>query len=154
VFNFSNCVNVHILDFTFILSRTFRNVKSRFQFNVRETLVCLSVNEEIRFQHGFMGLMCLLILYVSFFSQSGINLSNETKFLPSRELQRKFVYLNLAALKRRSFTHVILRVKPTKRMVSVKQLHIDMAHYLLPIEQCGLCTLMPLFSLQNKIETW
>jgi hypothetical protein len=52
------------------------------------------------------------------FSYTGINLSTETKFLPSRQFQRKFVYLNLAALKRKSFTHVILRVKPTREMVS------------------------------------
>ncbi|XP_069692336.1 GPI inositol-deacylase [Periplaneta americana] len=48
---------------------------------------------------------------------SGINLSNETQFIPSRQFQRKFIYLNLAALKRKLFTHVILKVKPTKEMV-------------------------------------
>ncbi|PNF36371.1 GPI inositol-deacylase, partial [Cryptotermes secundus] len=53
---------------------------------------------------------------------TGINLSNETKFLPSRHYRRKFVYLNLAALKHKSFTHVILRVKPTKDMV---QFNVD-----------------------------
>jgi hypothetical protein len=65
-----------------------------------------------------MGFIHILILNVSLFSHTGINLSNETKFLPSRHFRRKFVYLNLAALKSKSFTHVILRVKPTKDMVS------------------------------------
>jgi len=98
-----------------------------------------------------MGLIQLLSLSVSFFSDSGINLSNETKFLPSRQFQRKFMYLNMAALKRRSFTHVILRVKPTRRMVSVKHLHIGRACCFLPIEQCRLFALIPLLSFGNKM---
>ncbi|XP_021936660.1 GPI inositol-deacylase isoform X2 [Zootermopsis nevadensis] len=53
---------------------------------------------------------------------NGINLSNETKFLPSHHLKRKFVYLSLSALKRKSFTHVIIRVKPTREMV---QFNVD-----------------------------
>jgi hypothetical protein len=99
-----------------------------------------------------MALIQLLSLGVSFFSHSGINLSNETKFLPSRQFQRKVVYLNLAALKRRSFTHVIVRVKPTRQFVSVKQLHVGRTHYVLPMEQCRLFALVPLLLFGNKIE--
>ena len=100
--------------------------------------------------HSFVGLMWLLSLSVPFFSHTGINLSNETKFLPSRQFQRKFVYLNMAALKRRSFTHVILRVKPTRRMVIFNQLHIGRAHCVLPIGLCRLFTLMPLLPFGNN----
>ena len=99
-----------------ILCGPFRNAKCRFQFIVREP----EIGVKMHLQHTFMGLIHLLSLNISLFSTSGINLSNETKFLPSHQFQRKFVYLNLAALKRKSFTHVVLRVKPTRRMVSVK----------------------------------
>jgi len=133
------------------MSHPFRNVKSRLKLDVRHSHLFV-MNEKMHLQHSFMGSIQLLSLSVSFFSHSGINLSNETKFLPSRQYQRKFVYLNLAALKRRSFTHVILRVKQTRRMVSVKQLHSGRAHCVLPIEQCRLFTLMPLLTFENKME--
>ncbi|KAJ9584662.1 hypothetical protein L9F63_020987, partial [Diploptera punctata] len=50
----------------------------------------------------------------------GINLSNQTEFLTSRLFKRKIVHLNLAAFKKQSFTHVILRVKPTKEVITYK----------------------------------
>jgi hypothetical protein len=37
-------------------------------------------------------------------------------------------------------------------MVSVKQLNIGRAHFVLPIEQCRLFALMPLLSFGNKME--
>jgi hypothetical protein len=116
VVNFSNHINIHILHVTVILCGPFRNAKCRFKFIVRQP----EIGVKMHFQHTFMGLIHLLSLNISLFSSSGINLSNETKFLPSCQFQRKFVYLNLAALKRKSFTHVVLQVKPTRRMVSVK----------------------------------
>ncbi|PSN32852.1 hypothetical protein C0J52_10314 [Blattella germanica] len=51
---------------------------------------------------------------------TGINLSNETKFLPSRLYKRKMVHLNMTSLKKQSFTHVVLRIKPTREMVMFK----------------------------------
>ena len=115
VVKFSNHINIQSYMLV-ILCGPFRNAKCRFQFIVREP----EIGVKMHLQHTFMGLIHLLSLNISLFSTSGINLSNETKFLPSHQFQRKFVYLNLAALKRKSFTHVVLRVKPTRRMVSVK----------------------------------
>lgn len=57
------------------------------------------------------------------YSEFATNLSNETLFLPitkdyNRENKRKFALIDLAALKKKSFTHVILRVQPSSLPVS------------------------------------
>ncbi|XP_071438562.1 GPI inositol-deacylase [Hetaerina americana] len=52
----------------------------------------------------------------------GVNLSGESKFLPSLRLKRKTILLNLAALKKMFYTHVVVRVPPTTDPVEV---HVD-----------------------------
>ncbi|XP_068084428.1 GPI inositol-deacylase isoform X2 [Anabrus simplex] len=52
----------------------------------------------------------------------GVNLSNGTELIPSQSSRRKFIRVNLMELKRKAFTHVVLRLTPTKQKV---QLNID-----------------------------
>ncbi|KAK7788803.1 hypothetical protein R5R35_010913 [Gryllus longicercus] len=49
----------------------------------------------------------------------GVNLSNQTRFMPSTTLKRKIVYLHLREIKKLGFSHVILRVLPTREMVQI-----------------------------------
>jgi len=44
------------------------------------------------------------------FSEHGINLSNLTRFVPSLQYRRKSVTLNMHALKRHGFSHVIVKM--------------------------------------------
>ncbi|XP_046402288.1 GPI inositol-deacylase [Ischnura elegans] len=52
----------------------------------------------------------------------GDNLSSESKFVPSLRMKRKTILLNLAALKKMSYTHVVVRIPPTADPVEV---HVD-----------------------------
>lgn len=54
--------------------------------------------------------------------EKGINLSNETKFIPSLKMKRKTILLNLAVLKRLSYTHVVIQIPPSNEPV---QVHFD-----------------------------
>ncbi|XP_046987741.1 GPI inositol-deacylase [Schistocerca americana] len=65
----------------------------------------------------------------------GVNLSNETVFLPSASVKRKMIHVDLLKLKANtSFTHVVLRLLPTSNPL---QLHIDVhsseRHFVVPL---------------------
>ncbi|KAG8230005.1 hypothetical protein J437_LFUL008446 [Ladona fulva] len=49
----------------------------------------------------------------------GVNLSNETKFLPSVRMKRKGILLNVAALRRMSYSHVIVQIPPLNEPLPV-----------------------------------
>jgi hypothetical protein len=62
----------------------------------------------------------LLTKLYSFFSESGVDLSSDSMFLPSigDNIRRKLINLNLRELRESGFTHVILSIPRNQHQVS------------------------------------